>query len=108
GYGRELGLPLEVEVNASPSALMQSPLLNDGKPVQQRQVVHDTRGYIAELLAKCIHADTLDHDLSKEDTSLLLDFLTDFGDLDDTGKYVGSMRAGFTTPRGAGPQKHVL
>jgi monoamine oxidase len=37
-----------------------------------------------------------------------LDFLTDFGDLDDTGKYAGSMRAGFTTPRGAGPQKHVL
>jgi monoamine oxidase len=26
---------------------MQSPLLNAGKPVEQRQVIHDTRGYLA-------------------------------------------------------------
>ena len=67
-----------------------------GKPVEQRQVIHDTRGYLAELLSKCIHADTLDKALSKEDTSLLLDFLQSFGDLDESGKYVGSLRAGFT------------
>ena len=87
---------------------MQSPLLNGGKPVEQRQVVHDTRGYIAELFSKCLHADTLDNALSKEDTSLLLDLLQDFGDLDANGKYVGTMRAGFVTPRGAGPAQHVL
>src|SRR5277367_881102 len=103
GYCQELGVPLEVEVNVSRSALMQSPLLNGGKPVEQRQVIHDTRGYLAELLSKCIHADTLDKALSKEDTSLLLDFLESFGDLDESGKYVGSLRAGFTRPRGAGP-----
>ena len=97
-YCQELGVPLEVEVNVSRSALMQSPQLNSGKPVEQRQVIHDTRGYLAELLSKCLHADTLDHALSKEDTSLLLDFLHDFGDLDANGKYTGSMRAGFVTP----------
>ena len=107
-YCQELGVPLEVEVNVSRSALMQSPLLNSGKPVEQRQVVHDTRGYLAELLTKCVRADTLDHELSKEDTSLLLDLLHNFGDLDANGKYTGSMRAGFVTPRGAGPGKHVL
>src|SRR6202042_1339302 len=107
-YCQELGVPLEVEVNVSRSALMQSPLLNSGKPVEQRQVVHDTRGYLAELLTKCVRADTLDHELSKEDTSLLLDLLKDFGDLDANGKYVGTMRAGFVTPRGAGPAQHVL
>jgi monoamine oxidase len=107
-YCQELGVPLEVEVNVSRSALMQSPLLNSGKPVEQRQVIHDTRGYLAELLSKCLHADTLDNALSKEDTSLLLDFLQSFGDLDADGKYAGSMRAGFTTPRGAGPAQHVL
>src|SRR6202035_3333796 len=78
GYCRELGVPLEVEVNLSRSALMQSPLLNSGKAVEQRQVVHDTRGYLAELLTKCVRADTLDHELSKEDTSLLLDLLHNF------------------------------
>ncbi len=107
-YCQELGVPLEVEVNVSRSALMQSPQLNSGKPVEQRQVIHDTRGYLAELLSKCLHADTLDNALSKEDTSLLLDFLHDFGDLDANGKYAGSMRAGFVTPRGAGPAQYVL
>jgi monoamine oxidase len=107
-YCQELGVPLEVEVNVSRSALMQSPLLNGGQSVEQRQVIHDTRGYLAELLSKCVHADTLDDALSKEDTSLLLDFLQEFGDLDENGKYVGSMRAGFVTPRGAGPAQHVL
>ena len=107
-YCQQLGVPLEVEVNVSRSALMQSPLLNGGKPVEQRQVIHDTRGYIAELFSKCLHADTLDNTLSKEDTSLLLDLLKDFGDLDANGKYVGTMRAGFVTPRGAGPAQHVL
>ena len=107
-YCQQLGVQLEVEVNVSRSALMQSPLLNGGKPVEQRQVIHDTRGYIAELFSKCLHADTLDNALSKEDTSLLLDLLKDFGDLDTNGKYVGTMRAGFVTPRGAGPAQHVL
>src|ERR1700753_4361897 len=45
GYCRELGVALEVEVNVSRSALMQAQQLNAGKPVEQRQVVHDTRGY---------------------------------------------------------------
>jgi monoamine oxidase len=108
GYCQELGVPLEVEVNVSRSALMQSPQLNSGKPVEQRRVVHDTRGYLAELLSKCVHADTLDTELSKEDTSLLLDLLQDFGDLNAQGKYVGTMRAGFVTPRGAGPAQDVL
>jgi monoamine oxidase len=107
-YCQELGVPLEVEVNVSRSALMQCGVLNSGKPVEQRQVIHDTRGYLAELLTKCVRKDTLDDELSKEDTSLLLDLLHNFGDLDANGKYVGSMRAGFLTPRGAGPGEHVL
>jgi monoamine oxidase len=107
-YCQELNVPLEVEVNVSRSALMQSPLLNSGKPVEQRQVIHDTRGYLAELLSKSLHANTLDDALSKEDTSLLLDFLQNFGDLDADGKYAGSMRAGFVRPRGAGPAQYVL
>ncbi len=105
-YCQALSVPLEV--NVSRSALMQSPLFNSGKPVEQRQVIHDTRGYLAELLSKCLQADALDDALSKEDTALLKDFLADFGDLDDNGKYVGSMRAGFVTPRGAGPAQHLL
>ena len=107
-YCQELGVPLEVEVNTSRSALMQAPMLNGGKPVEQRQVLYDTRGYIAELLAKAIDQHALDRALTKEEVTQMLDFLKGFGDLDETGKYVGSLRAGFTTPRGAGPSKVVL
>ena len=108
GYCQELGVPLEVEVNASRSALMQADILNGGKAVQQRQVVYDTRGYIAELLSKSLNKHTLDDELSKEDTTRLLEFLRGFGDLNSNGKYIGTTRAGFTTSRGAGLVQSML
>ncbi|MDE1176611.1 MAG: FAD-dependent oxidoreductase [Edaphobacter sp.] len=104
-YCHELGVPLEVEINFSRSALMQADTLNGGKAVEERQVVHDSRGYIAELLSKAVSQHALDQELSKEDASHLLDFLAEFGDLSSAGKYSGSMRAGFVTPRGAGPEQ---
>jgi monoamine oxidase len=107
-YCHELGVPLEVEVNDSRSALMQAAVLNGGKPVEQRQVMHDTRGYIAELLSKAIDKNALDTELSKEDAQKMLEFLSGFGDLNETKKYVGTTRAGFVAPRGAGPAKSVL
>ncbi|WP_263367721.1 flavin monoamine oxidase family protein [Edaphobacter bradus] len=108
GYCQELGVPLEVEVNTSRSALMQADVLNGGTAVQQRQVVYDTRGYLAELLAKAINKHTLDDELSKEDLARLLDFVRDFGDLNNNDRYIGTTRAGFTTPPGAGPAQTVL
>ena len=54
GYCHELGVALEVEVNSSRSALMQSDKLNGGVAVTERRVVNDTRGHVSELLAKCI------------------------------------------------------
>jgi monoamine oxidase len=108
GYCSELGIPLEVEVNTSRSAFMQAEALNNGKAVEQRQVVHDTRGYIAELLTKAINKHTLDDELSSEDSARLADFLHGFGDLNPSGKYIGTTRAGFITPRGAGPAQSGL
>jgi monoamine oxidase len=106
-YCHELGVPLEVEINVSRSALMQAPQLNDGKPVVQRQVVHDTRGYLAELLAKAINKDALDAELTGEDKARMLAFLNQFGDLDN-GAYLGTSRAGYTIPRGAGLSKSAI
>ena len=108
GYCQELGVPLEVEVNTSRSALMQAAVLNGGEAVQQRQVVHDTRGYIAELLSKAINKHALDEELSQEDATRLADFLHGFGDLNASGNYVGTTRTGFTTPRGAGPAQSAV
>jgi monoamine oxidase len=102
-YCQKLNVPLEVEVNFSRSALMQCERMNGGRAVPQRQVMHDTRGYIAELLSKAVNQRALDQELSREDTVRLLDFLQGFGDLNKDGKYVGTSRAGFLKPRGAGP-----
>jgi len=107
-YCQELGVPLEVEINTSRSALMQSPLLNAGKAVEQRQVVHDTRGYLAELIAKSIHQHTLDDELSQEDLTRLNDFVKAFGDLDANGRYTGSTRAGYSVLPGAGLTEEVI
>ena len=102
-YCQKLQVPLEVEVNFSRSALMQSERLNGGRAVPQRQVMHDTRGYLAELLSKAVNQRALDQELSHDDTVRLLDFLQGYGDLNSDGKYTGSSRAGFLNPRGAGP-----
>jgi monoamine oxidase len=50
-----------------------------------------------------VNQHALDQELTKEDSTRLLDFLQGFGDLNEKGKYMGTLRAGFTRPRGAGP-----
>ena len=108
GYCEELGVPLEVEINTSRSALMQANTLNGGKAVEQRQVVNDTRGYVSELLAKSIDQHGLDKVLSKEDTQRLLDFLQQYGDLNKNYSYTGSSRSGYLFPPGAGPDEEKV
>lgn len=108
GYCEELGVPLEVEINTSRSTLMQADALNGGKPVEQRQVIHDTRGYIAELLAKAINQHALDEAFSHDDAERMLEFLQDFGDLNRTFQYKGSERSGFVKGPGAGPDEEEL
>ena len=108
GYCEELGVPLEVEINTSRSTLMQADTLNGGKPVEQRQVVNDTRGYVSELLAKCIDQHGLDKVLSTEDTERMLAFLKQYGDLSKDFSYKGSERSGFVSPPGAGSDEEKL
>jgi len=108
GYCREFGVPLEVEVNTSRSALMQSDNFNAGRAVQQRQIVNDTRGHVSELLAKAIRRDSLDEDLSSEDRERMLEFLRVYGDLSPDLLYRGSTRAGYKSMPGAGDDDGAL
>lgn len=102
GYCREFGVPLEVEVNTSRSSLMQSDRMNGGKPVQQRQVVSDTRGHVAELLAKAINRNALDQEITADDKERMLWFLMQYGDLSPDYFYRGSTRSGYSVMPGAG------
>ncbi len=100
GYCKKLGVEMQVEVNMSRSAMLQNDNANGGKPVVMRQAENDTRGYVSELLAKCVAKGALDQELSSEDRDRMLSFLRVYGPLDDAGKYVGSDRAGYLrTPR---------
>jgi monoamine oxidase len=104
GYCRELGVPLEVEVNTSRSTFFQSDAANSGKPVVQRKAVNDTRGHVSELLSKCVANGALDSELTKEDKERMMGFLQIYGPLNEKSAYVGSERAGYKTAPGAGRQ----
>src|SRR3981081_3376523 len=64
GYCKDLGVPLEVEINTSRSTLLVNDKVFGGKPVEQRQVVTDTRGHVSEILAKCLRQGALDQELT--------------------------------------------
>ncbi len=108
GYCRELGVPLEVEINTSRSTFLQNDKVNGGKPMVQRKAVNDTRGHVSELLSKSIASGALDQDLTAEDRERMITFLKLYGPLDKSNKYVGSDRAGYKQDAGAGPQVGIF
>jgi monoamine oxidase len=95
GYCRELGVALEVEVNSNRGALLHSPAANDGRPIELRQAINDTRGEISELLGKAINRGALDQELTAQDKERMLAFLRQYGDLSPDLVYRGSTRAGY-------------
>jgi monoamine oxidase len=103
GYCKQLGVALEVKVNENRNAYFQSDRAFDGKPVRARQFISDTRGYIAELLAKAVSQNALDATLSAEDRQRVLAMAANFGALDRSGRYSGSSRAGFSDWPGVQP-----
>ena len=108
GYCRELGVALEVEVNSSRSALMQSDKLNGGAAVPERRVVNDTRGHVSELLAKCIKKGALDQEVSVDDRERMIEFLRQYGDLNPDLLFRGTDRSGYKVPPGATKQMPVV
>ena len=101
GYCRELGVAMEVEVNVSRSALLESDAAFTGRPIEQREAINDMRGKVAELLSKAIRKGALDEEISAEDRGRMLAFLQSFGDLRADSLYTGSSRAGLQQLPGA-------
>ena len=95
GYCKEFGVDLEVFTNDNRAALFHNRERFGGKPVAARQVITDTRGYVAELLAKAVNADALDSELTGEDKERILEMLVQYGGLDPDRLYKGSNRAGY-------------
>jgi len=107
-YCREFEVPLEVEVNSSRSSLLQNQKAFDGRPIEQREAINDTRGHISELLAKAVDQHLLNGSLQAADTEKMIEFLRIYGPLDADMLYKGSDRAGVRQLPGAGPQEEIL
>jgi len=103
GYCREFGVPLEVMVNDNRACYFQDDGAFEGKPVSCRQVVNDSRGFIAELLAKAISKDALSEAVSAEDKERMLAFVRSFGALKADNSFKGSPRSGYRQAPGLSP-----
>jgi monoamine oxidase len=107
-YCKELGVPLEVYVMETTANLFQGNDAFGGQSQVNRQVANDTRGYIAELLAKAVNKKKLDKELKARDLdkSELLSLLQEFGKLGqcetcdpcDPYTYFGTTRDGCKVP----------
>ena len=80
-YCKELGVELQPYIMNTTGNLFQTDKAFDGQPIVYREIQNDTRGYIAELLAKVINKGALDEEISYEDQDKLLSLLTSFGSL---------------------------
>ena len=107
GYCNELGVELEVEVNTSRSALLQNDNVFGGKPIRQGQAINDTRGHVAELLAKCVEQGALDQAFTQDDHAVVMEFLKSYGDLQSNYEYTGSSRSGDQQWPGAGNEVEI-
>ena len=108
GYCHELGVRLEVEVNNSRSSLLQNSKVFDGRPIEQREAINDTRGHVSELLAKAVNQRLLNGSMDAGDTEKMIEFLRFYGPLDADLLYKGSDRAGVKQLPGAGPKEEIL
>jgi len=103
GYCQELNVKLEPYLMNTTGNLFQS-TNSFNAPVDYRQLQNDTRGYIAELLAKAVNKGALDDELDAEDRNNLRSLLETFGPLQKEGgkhatrppklSYEGSTRDG--------------
>ncbi len=103
-YCRELGVELQTFGNQNANTVVnyKSDTSLNQKSVSYRAAKADTYGYMSELLQKAASRGALDDVLTADDKDALSEFLSDFGDLSDDGRYVGSSRRGYSSEPGAG------
>jgi len=97
-------IPLEVYTMMTRANYYQRDGSWNGGSMPNRRIANDTRGWISELLAKCVKGGNLDAELSKKgvDRDQFLNLLSVFGDVDpgDNYDYLGSSRSGYLVQPG--------
>jgi monoamine oxidase len=96
GYARRFGVALETFVNVNRNACWDFA----GRVVQERRMVEDMRGHIAELLAKAIDVRALDQLVSSDELAAMRQFLPRYGFLNAMGKYAPVGSSGYSAEPG--------
>jgi monoamine oxidase len=93
-YCKELEVELEPFINDNRNAWVQDDAMFGGKPIRAREYMNDSRGFVAELMAKSMKPETLAQPLTKDDWERLREYLRQFGELDPQFRYIGTSRSG--------------
>jgi monoamine oxidase len=93
-YCKELEVPLEFFINENKHALVHDPELNGGKPMRNIDISTNLKGFMAELMFKGFNNADLDEPFTEAEAEKMLTTIRMFGDLDQAGKYTGSLRNG--------------
>src|SRR4051812_31602463 len=94
GYCKELGVELEPFINDNRNAWVQDDAMFGGKPIRAREYLSDSRGFVAELMAKSMKPEDMTAPMTKDDWDRLREYLKQFGELDPQFRYIGTSRAG--------------
>ena len=93
-YCQELDVELAPFINDNRNAWVQDNAMFGGKPVRAREYFNDSRGFIAELMAKSMKKEDLTGPMSAADWEQLREYLKQFGELDPQFRYIGTARSG--------------
>lgn len=99
-YCSDLNVPLQAFVNDNRGAYIHSASAFGGRPVRAREVISSLRGYVSELLAKAINANSLNSDISFAERASILAVLRDRGALNSNFQEAGTTRSGITPGSG--------
>ena len=106
-YCKDLKVPLEVYVMETTANVFFREKAFGDQPMVNRRIANDTRGHVAELLAKAVSQGALKEELKDVDRVQLVELLKKFGDLGVGFKspecpsdidYCGSTRSGCAAP----------
>jgi monoamine oxidase len=93
-YCQELDVELSPFINDNRNAWVQDDAMFGGKPVRAREYLNDSRGFVAELMAKSLKKEDLTGPMTAADWEALREYLKQFGELDPQFKYIGTGRSG--------------
>ena len=96
-YCQELDIELSPFINDNRNAWVQDDAMFGGKPIRAREYFNDTRGFVAELMAKSMKPTDLTGPMTADDWERLRDYLQNFGELDPQFRYIGTSRSGLAS-----------